>query len=96
MLNNKQKSYLRKMANSKNALFQVGKDGCSENLYKTINDSLVVHELIKISVLKTCPSEIREVAFDIASSTQSQIIQIIGRVVTIYRPNNKERKIILP
>ncbi len=96
MLNNKQKSYLRKLANTKSALFQVGKDGCNENLYKSLNDSLVVHELIKISVLKTCPSEIREVAFDIASSTQSQIIQIIGRVVIIYRPNNKQRKILLP
>ena len=96
MLNNKQKSYLKKLANQKNSLFQVGKDGCTENLYRTLNDSLVVHELIKISVLKTCPTEIREVAFDVAANTQSQIIQIIGRVITIYRPNNNGGKIQLP
>lgn len=95
MLNNKQKSFLKAQANSLNAIFQVGKDGCTYNLFKTVDDSLTAHELIKISVLKTCPSDVREVAFDIAASTKSEVVQIIGRTIILYRPS-KERKIQLP
>lgn len=95
MLNNKQKSFLKAQANSLKAIFQVGKDGCTYNLFKTVDDSLTAHELIKISVLKTCPSDVREVAFDIAASTKSEVVQIIGRTIILYRPS-KERKIQLP
>ena len=95
MLNNKQKSFLKSKANSYHALFQIGKDGCTPNLFKTINDSLTAHELMKISVLKTCPSEVREVAFDLAAETKSEVVQIIGRTIILYRAS-KERKISLP
>lgn len=80
------------MANTLRALFQVGKDGCTPNLFKTVDDSLTAHELLKISVLKTCPTDVREVAFDIASATKSDIVQIIGRTIILYR-QSKERKI---
>ncbi len=95
MLNNKQKSYLKSLANSKRALFQVGKDGCTPNLFKTVDDSLTAHELLKISILKTCASDVREVAFDIAAATKSEVVQIIGRTIVLYRAS-KERKIQLP
>lgn len=95
MLTNKQKSFLKSQANSLRAIFQVGKEGCTPNLFKTVHDSLTAHELIKISVLKTCPTDVREVAFDLASETKSEVVQIIGRTIILYRAS-KERKIILP
>jgi len=85
MLTGKQKRQLRAMANGLKPLFQVGKDGVSYNLFNTVNDSLEAHELVKISLLKTCTQDVREVAFDISSNTNSEIVQIIGRTVILYR-----------
>ncbi|SJZ79218.1 ribosome assembly RNA-binding protein YhbY [Anaerorhabdus furcosa] len=95
MLTGKQKSYLRGLANTRNALFQVGKDGLSYNLYKTIEDSLEAHELVKVSVLKTCTEDFKELAFDLAMNTHSEVVQTIGRTVVLYR-KSKEQKIQLP
>ena len=85
MLNNKQKVKLRSLAMTLRPIFQVGKEGLSENLIIGLNDALEAHELIKISVLKNCALNINEVAFDIASQTNSELVQVIGRNVVFYR-----------
>ncbi|MFV0380245.1 MAG: YhbY family RNA-binding protein [Anaerorhabdus sp.] len=95
MLNGKQKRYLRALGNTRKALFQIGKDGISLNLIDTLNDSLRVHELVKISVLKTCDIDIKELSFDIAMSTKSEVVQIIGKTFLIYKAS-KEKRIELP
>lgn len=95
MLTSKQKSELRSLANTLPALFQVGKDGVSANLTKTIGDSLTAHELVKVSILKSCPTPAMEVALDISSACKCEIVQIIGRTVILYR-KSKENKIKLP
>ena len=73
MLTGKQKGFLRSMANTERALFQVGKEGCTYNLYSTISDSLEAHELLKVSVLKTCPQPVREVALGSPSKTSTLV-----------------------
>lgn len=90
MLTTKQKVKLRSLAMTLKPIFQVGKEGLSENLIKGLNDALEAHELIKISVLKNCFSNINEVAFDIASKTNSEIIQVIGRNIVFYRKSKKQ------
>lgn len=95
MLTSKQKSELRSLANSLPAIFQVGKDGVTANLTKTLSDSLTAHELIKISILKSCPTPVMEVALDISAACKCEIVQIIGKTVILYR-KSKESKIRLP
>ena len=90
MLNKKQKVFLRSLAQKERAIFQVGKEGLSDNSIKTISDAL-----IKISVLKNSPSEVKEIALDLASLTKSELIQVIGRQIVLYK-KSKETKIILP
>lgn len=91
MLNNKQKSELRKMAQKKRALFQIGKDAISDNLIKTIADSLEAHELLKVSLLKTCSVSVNEAAIDISAATHSEVVQIIGRTFILYRRSKKNK-----
>ena len=86
MLTGKQKRYLRSLANKERAVFQIGKDGLSYNIFS---------EIIKVSLLKTCDIDVREAALDISANTRSEIVQIIGRVIVLYRPS-KERVIELP
>jgi len=95
MLTNKQKSVLRALGNTERALFQIGKEGMSYNLIKTVADSLEAHELVKISVLKSCDTDVRELAFDLANGTRSEVVQIIGRTFLLYR-TSKKRRIELP
>ena len=95
MLNNKQKKYLRVMANSLKPLVIVGKDGLSEQLLESLSLSLEAHELVKVSLLKTAPLNIKEAAIEIAVDTKAEIVQTIGRTVVLYR-KNKDAVIKLP
>ena len=90
MLSTKQKVKLRSLAMDLRPIFQVGKDGISNNLIDGLNNALEAHELIKISILKNCSLNLKEAAFDIASKTNSDIIQIIGRNIVFYRKSKKQ------
>ena len=90
MLLTKQKVKLRSLAMNLRPIFQVGKEGLSDNLIQGLNDALEAHELIKISVLKNCSANIKEIAYDIASRTNSELIQVIGRNIVFYRKSKKQ------
>ena len=95
MLSGKQKRYLRSLAQNQRAMFQIGKDGLSDNLIHTVDDALEAHELVKIKFLKTVSEDHDEIAFDLAMNTGSEIVQTIGHTIVLYR-RAKEPKIILP
>ena len=95
-MTSKQRAYLRSLANNIDAIFQVGKNGISDNFINQINDALEARELIKISVLETAPEKILEIANILANSTRSEIVQTMGSKITLYRAREKNSKIILP
>ena len=61
-MTSKQRAYLRGLANKIDAIFQVGKNGISDNLIMQVNDALEARELIKLNVLETSPEDIQEIA----------------------------------
>lgn len=89
MLTGKQKSKLRGVAQTRRPLFQIGKDAISDNMIKTIQDSLEAHELVKISMLKTCSLSVNEAAVELSAATHSEVVQVIGRTFTLYRRSKK-------
>lgn len=89
MLTSKVKSRLRGMAQTRRPLFQIGKDGVSENLCRTLDDSLEAHELVKINCLKTAPITVNEAAIECAAATGAEIIQVIGHTFVLYRKSDK-------
>ena len=95
MLTGKQKRYLRSLAETQPAIFQIGKEALSDNLIDTVDKALEARELIQIRILKTAPEDTKELAFDLAMHTRSEIVQIIGRTLILYR-RSREHKIILP
>lgn len=74
------------------SLFQIGKDGISDNLLESLNDTLEAHELVKCNLLKTSPIDTREAAIECASRTGSEIVHIIGHTFVLYR-RSKENKL---
>lgn len=95
-LTGKQKRYLRGMAHSMKPLVSVGKSGLSENLYEQIDQCLTEHELIKIKILESCPTEKKACSQEISLHTQSHVAQIIGRTLVLYRSHPKKPVIQLP
>ena len=95
MLTLKQKSYLKSLANPLKALVIIGKDGLTLNLIESTKVSLKAHELVKISVLKSCSSEVREMMLDLCAHTNSEIVNEIGRTFVLYKESEK-RKISFP
>lgn len=85
MLNSKQKKHLRALGNTTKATVQVGKDGLSANVITSLDLSLTAHELVKVSVLKSCATPIMEVALDLSSNTHAEVVQVIGKSILLYR-----------
>lgn len=84
----KERAAFRAKANSLEPLFQVGKGGMSDALVKQTDDALKARELIKLKVLlDSSPVTPREVADELAEKTQSDVIQVIGGVIVLYREN---------
>lgn len=95
MLSGKQKRYLRGLAIEEKSIFQIGKDGLSDNLIDQVGNALKARELVKISVLKNSSVDIEEVGFDLARLTHSELVQIIGRTIVLFK-QAKDSKILLP
>ena len=98
MITTKQRAYLRGLANAIEPTTQIGKGGLGENGLKTIENALEAHELVKLTVLETCPEKAKEVMVKLCASLGCEAVQVIGRKIVIYRRSSKEenRKIALP
>ena len=93
----KQRAYLKGLAMTMDPIFQVGKGSISPSLITAIDEALAARELIKISVLKNCADDPLEIAEMLSERTRSQVVQVIGKKIVLYREGKEEKKkIILP
>ena len=86
-MDSKTRAKLRSLANPIEAILQVGKNGLGDALQKQVNDALTAREMIKLTVLETCPETPREMAAVLAAATGAEVVQVVGRKVTLYRKN---------
>ena len=92
----KQRAYLKGLASTLEPIFQVGKGSVTPEVIDAIAESFNTRELIKLSVLKNCLDDPRSIAEVIAERTRSQVVQVIGKKIVLYKPDKKNPKIILP
>ncbi|AQP53250.1 RNA-binding protein [Vagococcus penaei] len=90
-LRGKQKRFLRSEAHHLDPLVQIGKGGLSETLLEQVNELLERRELIKVTLLQNTDEEATEVAEVFETTLHCQVVQIIGRVLVVYRPSSKEK-----
>ena len=96
MLTSKQRAYLRGLANTIDTIVYIGKGGLNEQIIKQTDDALTARELIKGKCLENCPLSSREASDSIAPKVKSNIVQVIGSKIVLYRPNPDEPEIVLP
>ncbi len=95
MLNSRQRAQLRGLANTMDAIFQVGKGGIGEQIIKQVDDALEARELIKMSVLETSEETSRTAADKIAKAVGADVVQVIGRKFVLYRESRDNKQIVL-
>lgn len=95
-MTSKQRAYLRSLANSIDAIFQVGKGGISDVLLEQLNNAIEAREIIKVTVLETAPGSAKELANELAEGTNSLVVQTVGNKITLFRQKKKNSKIDFP
>ncbi|MGM9632012.1 MAG: ribosome assembly RNA-binding protein YhbY [Eubacteriales bacterium] len=93
MINSKQRAILRSLASGIQPIMQIGKGGISENLVKTVSDALEARELIKLTVLDNCDYTVKDMAEELATATDSEVVAVIGRKVVLYRESENKKRI---
>lgn len=96
MLTGKQRSHLKGLANRIDSIFQLGKNGLTENFVKQIDEALEAREIVKVNVLKNCSLDPKEVANTLVEQLNAEFVQSIGRKFVIYRESIEDKKIELP
>ncbi len=93
----KQRAYLKSLAMTMDPIFQIGKNSMTPELTKAVTEALQARELIKFSVLKNCADDPRDLADMMAERTKSQVVQVIGKKIVLYKEGKeKNKKIQLP
>lgn len=92
-MTSKDRAYLRSLANTIEPILQVGKGGISDNLIKQVDDALEARELIKLTVLETSPEDGLSIGNELSEKTNSILVQVVGRKITLYRKKKKDSKI---
>lgn len=92
-MTSKQRAYLKGLAMKLDPVFNVGKSSITPEFTSAIAEVLETRELIKISVLKNCLDEPREIAEVLAERTHSQVVQVIGKKIVLYKESKDNKKI---
>lgn len=97
-MTSKQRSYLKGLAMTMDPIFQIGKSSVTPEVTAAIAEALEARELIKITVLKNCLDDGHSIAEVLAERTRSEVVQVIGKKIVLYKPAKEEakRKIVLP
>ena len=95
-MTSKQRAYLKGLASTIDPIFQVGKSSLTPEFTEAIREAFNTKELIKIAVLKNCIDDPTEIANVLSERTQSQVVQVIGKKIVLYKPNRDNPKIMLP
>ena len=97
-MTSKQRAYLKGLAMTMDPILQIGKSSLTPELTQSVSEALEVRELIKIHVLKNCADDGKELAMILSERTHSQVVQVIGKMIVLYKPakEEKDRKIVLP
>ncbi|WP_461239473.1 ribosome assembly RNA-binding protein YhbY [Paucilactobacillus sp. N302-9] len=89
-LRGKQKRFLRANAQHLRPMFAVGKNGLTPNWLDQLSGALDKRELIKVNILQNADVDTDEVRDYIETQTDIQVVQIIGRVLVLFKVSQEK------
>ena len=93
----KQRAYLKSLAMTMDPVFQIGKNCVTPEVTAAVSEALEARELIKLSVLQNCGDDPNgmfqnEMAKVLAERTHSQVVQVIGKKIVLYKEGKDDKK----
>ena len=73
-------------------ILQIGKSSVTPEVTASVAEALEARELIKIHVLQNCADDVRQLAEILAERTHSQVVQVIGKKIVLYKEGKDEKK----
>ena len=95
-MTSKQRAYLKSLAMKIDPIFNIGKGSLFPELVEGVRNALEARELVKVGVLQNCMDDPKELAEVLAERTRSQVVQVIGKKIVLYKESKKNKRIELP
>jgi RNA-binding protein len=93
----RQRAHLKSLAHPLKPVLQIGRDGITDAVARSVEDALHTRELLKVKVLESAPADAREVGASLAGGLDGvHLVQVIGRTVVLYRRHPDTPRIELP
>jgi RNA-binding protein len=93
----RQRAHLKSLAHPLKPILQIGREGVTDAVARTIEDAFRTRELLKVKVLESAPAPAREVGESLAGGIGGvALVQVIGRTVVLYRRHADAPEIRLP
>ena len=89
-MTSKERAELRSQAHHLEPIVHIGKESVTPEVTAAVDEALEARELIKVGVLKNCFDDPKELAQIIADRTKSEVVQVMGKKITLYRYNKKK------
>jgi RNA-binding protein len=96
VLTGKQRHYLRGLGHALKPIVQVGRGGIDDGLVAAVEQALVDHELVKLKLGEAADLDRHEAAETLAARTHSEVAQVLGNTVLLYRARIDDPEIVLP
>jgi RNA-binding protein len=96
VLSGKQRRFLRGLGHELKVIVQIGKNGIDDGLVAAVDQALDDHELVKLKIGDSAELDRHEAADSIARKTHSEVAQVLGYTVLLYRARPDEPTIVLP
>ena len=93
MLSQNEKKQLKALASKETVKYQIGKNEITDSVIDVLNKALTARELIKVDVLRGATDPIMEIALDLSSKLNADIVQVVGKVIVLFRRNKDNPKI---
>ena len=90
-MTSKERANLRSIASTIQPIFQIGKGGINDAMVNSIGEALYKRELIKITVLKTCEDEPKEILQEIAERLEAEPVTAIGNKIVLYKRSDNDK-----
>jgi RNA-binding protein len=95
MLTSKQKRHLRALAHSRKPIVTVGGKGATPALLTELDTALDHHELVKVRLQLEDRDVRKAIAARLCDESGAELIQLLGRIATLYRHNREAPRISL-
>jgi len=88
----KERAKLKSLAMTMDPVAWIGKGSLTPEVTAAIDEALTARELIKVSVLQNCADDPHELAQIVSERTGSQVVQVIGKKIVLYKENREKQE----